>query len=205
MSACQASTCRSNISLMCSSTSRRDAGRRRRHRQVGGQLLPGLLDTALDLADVGQVLIEPRPIGRRQRALQRRRFTEHRVEQADRLRRAAPCAARRRVAVAEQPLEDDLRVVLHRQRRVRALPGDRVAIGSSSGRRRSSGWPFDHQLERRQRRVLADLLRDDLIDGDAQLRLGAGLGECAAQDRRRPRDCDWPSRRCRTPARARDR
>ena len=35
------------------------------------------------------------------------------------------------VAVAEQPLEDDARVVLHRQRRRRAAPGDRVGVGAA--------------------------------------------------------------------------
>jgi hypothetical protein len=56
---------------------RRGAGRGGRHRQIVRQLLAGLLDAPLDLAYVGQVLIEPCPIGDRQRALQRRGLAEH--------------------------------------------------------------------------------------------------------------------------------
>ena len=175
----------------------RHARRRGRHREIVRELLPGLLHATLDLAHVGQVLIEARAIGGRQLALQRCGFADNRVEQADRLR-AARLALLGGVAVAEEPLEDDLRIVLHRQRRVRALPGNRVAIRAAQSVAAVEARLFDRQLERGQRRVLPDLLRDNLIDGDAERRLRAGFGEGAAQDTRRPSDCDSPSRRCRT-------
>ena len=160
----------------------RHAGRRGWHRQIVRELLPGLLHAPFDLAHVAQVLIEPRPVRCRQLALQRRGFAEDGVEQADRLR-APRLALLGGVAVAEQPLEDDLRIVLHRQRRVRTLPRNRVAVRAAQAVAAVQARLFDRQLERRQGRVLPDLLRGNLIDGDAERRLRAGFGERAAEKR----------------------
>src|SRR5690606_1663264 len=133
-------------------------------------------------AHVGQVLIEAAAIARWQRPLQRRRFADDRVEQAERLVAAQP-AFLIGIAVAEQALEDDLRIVLHRQRRVRPLPGDGVAVRAAQAVAAVHARLLDHQLERGERRLLAYLLRDDLVNGDAELGLGAGLGETTAEER----------------------
>ena len=54
-------------------------------------------------------------------------------------------ALRRVAAVAEQPLEDDLRAVLHRQRQRGRAPGDRVVVGAAVAgaavQRRLPRWP----------------------------------------------------------------
>jgi hypothetical protein len=88
----------------------RHAGGRRRDVEIVGQLLAGLLDTPFDFADVLEILVEPGPVVRRQLLLQRRGFAQHRIEQAHRLR-APRLALGVGAAVAEQALEDHLRVV----------------------------------------------------------------------------------------------
>ena len=76
------------------------------------------------------------------------------------LRRVAPQPPlRRRVAVAEQLLEHNLRVVLHRQRRIRRLPRDGVAIRAAQAVAAVDARLFGHQLERRERCVLPDAPR----------------------------------------------
>src|SRR5581483_10763017 len=90
----------------------------------------GLLDAAFDFSNVTEILIEPRTIGGRQRLLQRRHLADDGIEQAHGL--LTPGAALGvAVAVAKQLLEDNLRVVLHRQRRRRVLPRDRVSVGAA--------------------------------------------------------------------------
>ena len=110
-----------------------------------------------------------------ERALQVRDLLADRVEHAPLL--AQPRQPRLRIragAVAEQALEHDARVVLRRQRRVLALPADRVRVGAGepgvAGACRLAG--LDRQLERRQLRLLARLLREDLIHRDAGVEPG---------------------------------
>ena len=87
---------------------------------------------------------------------------------------------------------------------VGVLPGDRVRVSAGVARAAAEGHVFDRKLERRQRRVLADLPRRDLIDrrrrrGSVLLRLraaqehrgrarviGAGVGSHAACRSRAP-------------------
>ena len=102
--------------------------------------------------------------------------------------RASRCAAR--AGAAEHPLEGHARVDLHRQRRGFAGPGDRVHVGAAVARHAAAdvaGEVLGGELERRERRVLADLLRQHLVDGDAEPDvLGLGLlGHHAAQPARR--------------------
>ena len=98
-----------------------------------GQLLVGLrfgeLNTLLDVANRRQIFGEFHAIGRGQRALEMRDLFGDRVEDALLLAHARRAHLRiGRARVAEQTLEDDSRIVLRRQRRVRALPHDRARV-----------------------------------------------------------------------------
>ena len=87
-----------------------------------------------------------------------------------RSRSPARVALRRGARLAEQPLEHRARIDLHRQRRRRRAPGDRVGVGAAvSGRARAdvAGEVLRRQFERREGRVLTDLRGHDLIDRDA--------------------------------------
>ena len=86
-----------------------------------------------------------------------------------RLRSAARRAAGA-AALAEEALEHDARMRLGRERRRRRRPGEailidaRVAVVAHAGER----VQVHRQLERRQLRVAADLLRGDLVDRRAE-------------------------------------
>ena len=139
----------------------RRADGRIRQRQLRRRLLRRLLDAALDLADVVEVLIDAVAVARRQPPLKGGRFSQHRIEQAHGLLPSrAPLGIG--AAVAEQPLEHDLRIVLHRQRRGRSLPRNRVAVRATEIAA-AQARVLDHQLDRGQRRVLSDVLRRELV------------------------------------------
>ena len=94
-----------------------------------------------------------------------------------------------RAAAAEHALEHDLRVQLHRQRRRRRRPGDRVRVHAAvalAAVARARAGILDRHLHRRQQRLAADLLRDDLVDRLAGANVGAGglLRLVGAQERR---------------------
>src|SRR5437588_851670 len=93
-----------------------------------------------------------------------------RLEWCDRIWNASGAPLGIGAAVAEQPLEDDLRIVLHRQGRGRTLPRDRVAIRAAQAVAAAERRVLDHHLERWERRVLADVLRRELIHRDAEMR-----------------------------------
>ena len=110
---------------------RRDAGGMIDERQLLIALRLGNLDALLHVANRVEILGQLRPIALRQRSLQVRELLAHRIEHAPLL--AQPRQPDLRIgagAVAEQALEHDARVVLRRQRRVRALPADRVRVGA---------------------------------------------------------------------------
>ena len=107
----------------------------------------------------------------------------HRVEDAPVLLLARQ-ALRRVGAVAEQPLEDHLRAVLHRQRQRVVPPGDGVVVRAAVAGAAVQRHFLDAHFDRRQRRVLADVLGEHLIDGLAAVH-GALLGMRAAQEHRR--------------------
>ena len=92
-------------------------------------------------------------------------------------------------AVAEQASEDHPRIDLHRQRRGWRAPRNRVHIGATEAYVARSHQPAEilgRQFQRRQRRLLADLLRCDLIDGYAGVNVRAigALGMNAVQENR---------------------
>ena len=80
-----------------------------------------------------------------------------------------PAGAVAAVAVAEQPLENHARVDLHRQRRGRAAPRDRVRVGAAvAGVARPEHLGVFHgHLERADLGFLAQRARRDLIHRDA--------------------------------------
>ena len=78
--------------------------------------------------------------------------------------------------LAEHPLEHDARIVLGRQRRRRAAPRDGVeerAACPVAGAADVAG--IQRELERRQRRVLAECPRRELVDRRTSLHAVAGL------------------------------
>ncbi len=81
-------------------------------------------------------------------------------------------ALRVAAAAAEDPLEHLARVVLHRQRRGRRAERDRAAVAAAvrAVAARAAAALLGRDLERRQRRLLADVPRRDLVDGDAAVR-----------------------------------
>ena len=73
---------------------------------------------------------------------------------------SAPAVRSTRPAATEQALEHDARIDLHRQRRRRRLPVQRVHVGAAVARIARAEQPGEvlgGHLERRKRRVLADL------------------------------------------------
>ena len=130
----------------------------------------GLLDAALDLAHGLEILADPGAIGRAEPVLQAGDLLGDRVEEAGALPQAG-AAVRGVAALAEQPLEDDPRMGLGRQRRRRRGPREVVLINAgvavialADGREQ-----VHRHLERRQLRLLADLLRGDLVNGGPEI------------------------------------
>ena len=89
--------------------------------------------------------------------------------------------------VAEQALEDDLRVQLHGQRKVGGGPGNGIRVSAAialAAIARIGARILDGLLQRRQQGFLADVIGDDLVDGDAvvDIRTGGLLGLFARQE-----------------------
>ena len=133
---------------------------------VGRVLRLGLLNAALDLAHVIEIVGDARAILRRQPALEASRLAGNRIEDAPVLARdAAPAVLGS--AVAEQPLERRPRVDLHRQRRRRRRPRDRVLVRAAVAGRAAADVTrvvLGCELDRRELRRLADLAGEHLID-----------------------------------------
>ena len=147
----------------------------------------------LDLAHAVEIVVDERAVLAAERALQRVRFGEHHVEQA--LVVAGDRAALRvALAAAEDLLERLARLELHRQRRRRRAERDRAAVAAAVGAvaRGAAAFLFGRDLERGQRRFLADVARGDLVDRDAaerRMALPRVLGTTArspARSRARP-------------------
>ena len=74
-------------------------------------------------------------------------------------------------AFTKQPLEGELRIVLGRERLVGRLPGEVVFVGAGVTRIALAGLAHHvaGQFQRGEARVVADLVGDHLVDGDAGL------------------------------------
>ena len=94
------------------------------------------------------------------------------------------CALLRRVAFPEQLQEDLARIGFHRERRIRVAERQ-SRINAVIARRRLNDR-FRRHFQRGQRSVLADDLRDHLIESHGHVCLGtAGVRTSAAEPRRR--------------------
>ena len=213
MSDAKASACRSNISLTCSSNeSGTPIGAPGSSRGSPLRVVRlDALDAPLDLADVLEI-VGRAARDRRRRASLFSRATCAVIQSRMLLSSARRCRALlRRGADAEQLVERRARVADHRQRRRRRGPADRVGVDAGVAVGAAAGLidVLDAQLHRRNRRVLAELLRVELVErgADAHVRAlrllrmrlrqehGARAEVVAADLRRRrtPRRC---ARRC---------
>ena len=138
------------------------------------------LDAPLDLADVVEIAVDADAVGGGQPSLQRDRLLANRIENAAVLALARE-ALLGRAAVAKELFEHRLRAVFHRQRHRRRAPGNRVEVGAAVAGAAAQAGFFDAQLERRQRRVLADVLGGDLIHRHADTH-GVFLRTAAAEE-----------------------
>ena len=81
-----------------------------------------------------------------------------------------------RCAAAEEALEEETRVRLRCDGGIRRTPGEIILVGAGVTGVAVAGFAhgITGQLQRRKARQVADLVRDDLIDGDAGLDVRAG-------------------------------
>ncbi len=183
-SACQAAAMRSNIRPTCSSKRFGDADRGIERSLA--LMAFGALDAALDFAHVVEIVAETGAVAGAEAAREVGGFGGDRIENAAFLRDECGALAHR-AGLAEDAFESDARIGLHGQRRGGRAPGDRIHVGAAEAGRAAAdiaGEIFGRELHGRQRRVLTDLLRDDLIDGgigENVLTLGA-LGPYAGEE-----------------------
>src|SRR5439155_9381088 len=136
--------------------------------QFRADALPHFFEPALDFPNTLQIVVDACLVLSAEALAQARGLAGNGVENAAELLAArAPLVGRR--ALPEQPLEHLVWVVLHRQRRRRRTEGDRARIAAPElavARAAATGPVLGGQFERRQRRVLADVLGRNLIDSD---------------------------------------
>src|SRR5690606_4456874 len=127
-----------------------------RYPGIDADALDGL-DTALDLAQRREVIVDLPAIGRAERACEAREILADRVEDAAVLMRERH-ALLGGAAVAEQALEDEPRIILGRQRLGRRSPRERVEVYAAVAVLALSGQEIqiDRELERRQHGVAAE-------------------------------------------------
>jgi hypothetical protein len=145
--------------------------RRVERQHLLGVLGFGLLDAALDLAHVIEIVADARAVARPDFALQVSGFLGHRIENAAVLANAG-LTLRGRTGPSEHPLERRPRIDLHRIRLRLRRPRDRVHVGTGVPGHAAADVAAEvlgGHFHRRELGVLADLLRDDLIDADADL------------------------------------
>ena len=128
-------------------------------------------DPLLEIPHRIQILRQLVPVGGAQRPLQTQRLLGHRIENAAGVVHLRPPVGRA-APVAEQTLEHHARVRFHLERRGLVAPRDRVRVEAVARVARDGGGTLEHELQRRQRRRLAELTRRDLIGGDAELDAG---------------------------------
>ena len=167
---------------------RRHAGRHVRQRDVLARRRLGALNPPLDLAHVVEILVQPPAIARRQILLQRRTCP---ITESSRLRDSCR-RARRSASVAPSPnsfSNTSRGLFCIGSGWVGRLPRDRVAVGAAERRLAREHRLLDRQLQRRQRRVLADVLRGDLVGRDAEVRLRPALRHRRRSGTPPPRAC----------------
>ncbi|HIC53184.1 MAG TPA: hypothetical protein EYO97_05075, partial [Gemmatimonadetes bacterium] len=125
------------------------------------------LDPALERADRVEILGDSRAIARTDVALEIGEVVGHRIENAavpPHLGHTLLCGT----ALAEQTLEHDPRVVLHRLRCRGRTPRDRVQVDTAVPVFAVAHQPveIDRELQRRQRGLSAQFLRGNLVGGD---------------------------------------
>ncbi len=158
--------------------------------QVVGQrravLALGHLDPPFDLTHRVEVFADAAAIRRAELPLEAAHVLADPVEDA-----AVPAqlglAFGRAAAIPEHAFEHHARIGLGRERRGRRRPRQRVHVGAGEAVVAGADDVVEvgRELERGQRRGLADLLRRELVDGHAQLIVGTGrgLGLGRAQER----------------------
>ena len=142
------------------------------------------LRAPLDLANAFEIAVQHGAVAASEPALQLLGVVQDQIEDAVGLV-ADRCALLRRVAFPEQLQKDLARIGFHRQRRIRVAERQR-RIDAVIARRRLNDR-FRRHFQRRQRRVLADDLRDHLIESHGHVCPGtaAGVRTSATEPRRR--------------------
>ena len=132
-----------------------------------------LLDLHLSLSQRGEILVHLAPVGRAEFCLQGARVVAHEIEDA-----AAAALAQRaardevRVVLDKEALEDQPRIEERRHRRVLVPPRDVVLVSARVAAVARASLPARRvaaQFQRGEARVLADLLRGDLVGGNADV------------------------------------
>ena len=140
-----------------------------RDRRLAGLPL-GDLNASLNLAHRVEVFRHSGAVRRAQTILQAGNGFLHRIEDAAIFANLSQ-PLRRRSTVAEHPLEDDARIHFHRQRRCRVAPRHRVPVDAAVAVVAVADEIvlLQRHLDRQERRVFAEHLRRDLIDGRSGL------------------------------------
>src|SRR6516162_266028 len=129
------------------------------------------LDPPLELTDVLQIGVEAAPVAGAEILLERRDLVGYRIEDAGVLFAPRQPLLRTR-SIAEQALESDTRIDFGRERLVGRTPGYGVGICAAIAPIAISKIAdvLHPELNGRQDRVPAVLVRDQLVDRDAQRR-----------------------------------
>ena len=159
-------------------------------RELAGRLRRGLPDAPFDVAHRVEILAQLAPVARPQLAGQAVRAFGDRVEQAGVLLQPRPADRRIGAAgVAEQTLEHDTGIVLHRQRRGLVGPRDGVRVGATEpvAARPGEVAAVDRQLQRGELRLPPQNAPGELVHRDAGQHVGAvlRLGRHAGEEARR--------------------
>ena len=133
-----------------------------------------LLNPAFDFANAVQIVIHRGPVARAEFLLQIGRLLH------ERSRMLRSCCLRVDAlggirALSEHPLENFSRIDFHRKRRRGRPPGKRVHVNAAVvavACADQSGMIFGSEFHRGKQRVLADVLRGDLIGRDARIGVG---------------------------------
>ena len=134
----------------------------------------GLLDAALHLTDRIEILVDLAAIVRAELVLEARDIVLDPIKQAGALTKSG-AAVFDAATLAEKALENDARVRFGRERRRGRGPREIVLVdtGEAVVTLADHRDQIHRQLKRRQSRFLTDLIGGDLIDGCAEVVVGA--------------------------------